>query len=437
MSIPVPLSVLETFSPKDRRRIDKQLRVKEKSDPKSFLKNLKEVVAYRQEGEVMAFPFQWSIQHHPMFQTFRRSREMYDQIDCSFSGQLRPEQQTIQKEAFQFLNQQGSILIAVYPGGGKTITSLSICSKIRLKTLILVNRVVLMEQWKESVERFFEEKTKIQIVEAQDVLDPDAHFYVMNALNVPKRDAKQFERIGTVVVDECHMMITQVFIQSLSFVFPRYLIGLSATPYRPDGLDILLDLYFGTERILRQLFRRHNVYLVETGLKIEGKTNEQGKLSWNSVLQEQMEDERRNDLIVRLVQKFSDRSILVLCKRVNQIELLTKKLKEFTTTTTLKGNEVQFDKEARVLVASIQKVGTGFSHEKLDMLILACDTEEYFLQYLGRVFRRPDVVPIVVDIVDKNPVLRRHWRTRKKVYENAGGSILSFHQSFPEFPLLV
>lgn len=436
MSLLIPLSSIETLCPKERRRIDKQLRVKEKTDRKSFWKNVKEVAAYRQEGDNMAFPFQWSLQQ-ARFRSFRRPRESYDQMDCRFEGQLRPEQQTIQKEAFQFLNQQGSVLIAVYPGGGKTITSLSICSRIRLKTLILVNRVVLMEQWKESVNRFFDEKTtRVQIVEASDKLDPDAQFYVMNALNVPKRPASEFDRIGTVVVDEVHMMITQVFVQSLSFVFPRYLIGLSATPYRPDGLDLLLDIYFGTERIVRQLFRRHNVYCIETGLKIEGEVNEKGKLSWNSVLQQQMESEERNDLISRLCRKFSDRNILVLCKRVQQINHLVSLIKPFTSTTTLKGNEVEFDKEARVLVASIQKVGTGFSHDKLDMLILACDTEEYFLQYLGRVFRRPDVIPIVLDLVDKNPILRRHWRTRKKVYENAGGSLFSFRESFPDFHVL-
>lgn len=434
MSFPIPLTLLETIDPKERRKYDRQLRVKEKTDQKSFWKNVKEVAAYRQEGSNMAFPFHWASKHK-LFVPYRRPRESYDPIHCAFVGQLRPEQQTIQKEAFQFLNQQGSVLIAVYPGGGKTITSLSICSKIRLKTLILVNRVVLMEQWKESVERFFEKGTVIQIVEASAPFDPKADFYVMNALNVPKRSAEEFSKIGTVVVDECHMMITQVFIQSLSYVFPRYLIGLSATPYRPDGLDVLLDIYFGTDRIIRQLFRRHNVYCIETGIKIEAETNEKGKISWNSVLQQQMENESRNDMIARLVKKFSDRSILVLCKRVNQIETLTQLIKPFTSVTTLKGNEVAFDKEARVLVASIQKVGTGFSHDKLDMLILACDTEEYFLQYLGRVFRRPDVIPIVLDIVDKNPILRRHWRTRKKVYENAGGTLFSFRESFPDFQI--
>lgn len=302
-----------------------------------------------------------------------------------------------------------------------------------MKTLVLVNRVVLMDQWRESIQRFYSDA--VQIVESRDELEESADFYVMNALNVPKRRMEDFARIGTVVVDECHLMITHVFVRALTYVFPRYLIGLSATPYRPDGLDVLLDLYFGETRVVRKLFRRHAVYVLETGIEIEGERDVRGKLMWNTVLQAQMENESRNELIGRLCGFFSERTILILCKRVEHIKTLHERISRETSCTTLKGSETNYNREARVLVASIQKVGTGFSHDRLDMLILACDTEEYFLQYLGRVFRRPDVVPIVVDIVDKNPVLRRHARTRRGIYVESGGTMHEFGELFPEFPV--
>ena len=88
-----------------------------------------------------------------------------------------------------------------------------------------------------------------------------------------------------------------------------------------------------------------------------------------------------------------------------------------------KESDVHYDKNARILISSFQKVGTGFSHDKLDMLILGSDTEEYFLQYLGRVFRREDCSPLVVDIVDDHPILWKHYRTRSKIYRECGGKI--------------
>lgn len=429
MSVLVPLPTLDM---KARREINKSCTVKEKADPKALYRNVKEVSAYGVDNDRLSVPFQWGMKQ---YSKYRKTRGELGASRARFTGTLRPEQLVIQKEATEYLNKQGSILIAVYPGGGKTITSLSICGRIGLKTMILVNRLVLVEQWKRSIETFFDKETRVQFLDARDIVDPDADFYIMNAINVPKRSPDDFRSVGTVVVDECHMMITQVFVRSLQYFSPRYLIGLSATPYRPDGLDALLNLYFGTERIVRSLYRPHTVYLLETNLTILGETKENGGLDWNSVLQVQMTHEARNDCISRLVQFFHQRNILILCKRVQQIEVLHGLISAHTTSTTLKGNETEYDTEARVLVASIQKVGTGFSHDRLDMLILACDTEEYFLQYLGRVFRRPDVVPIVVDIVDKNPVLRRHARTRRKVYTECGGSVYNFASVFPDFEI--
>jgi superfamily II DNA or RNA helicase len=88
-----------------------------------------------------------------------------------------------------------------------------------------------------------------------------------------------------------------------------------------------------------------------------------------------------------------------------------------------KESDVVFDRDCRILISSYQKVGTGFSFDKLDTLILGTDTEEYFLQYLGRVFRRLDVKPLIIDIVDEHPVLKRHFSSRRKVYQRCGGTI--------------
>tara|TARA_E500000331_G_C17128746_1_gene657204 strand:+ start:165 stop:461 length:297 start_codon:yes stop_codon:yes gene_type:complete len=78
------------------------------------------------------------------------------------------------------------------------------------------------------------------------------------------------------------------------------------------------------------------------------------------------------------------------------------------------------------LIATISKAGVGFDHPKMDALILASDVEEYFIQYLGRVFRREDVHPLIFDLVDNFNSLKRHYYTRKKVYEESGGTILNF-----------
>ena len=68
-------------------------------------------------------------------------------------------------------------------------------------------------------------------------------------------------------------------------------------------------------------------------------------------------------------------------------------------------------------------MGTGFDHDKLNALLLASDVEEYFIQYLGRIFRTNEGYPLVFDIVDDHPVLRKHYFTRQATYIAHGGEI--------------
>lgn len=436
MSLCVPLTEIDSHT---RRDIYRKLKVKEKVEMRSkssMFRQLKEIAPYRieEEHQLIYLPFQWSFRQ-AFFKSYRKVRSHYDVIHTRFIGQLREEQKVIQTEALQHLNQQGSILIACYPGFGKTITTLSLSSKIGLKTLILVNRVILIDQWVASIRNFFDEHVKIQVLSATSIMETDADFYIMNAINTEKRSVLDFQKVGLLIVDECHLMITSVFVRALGYICPRYLIGLSATPFRPDGLDILLDIYFGEERIVRELFRRHIVYKVNTNIVIEGEQDEKGMLIWNSVLQKQMTHTARNQFICDVCLFFETRNVLILCKRIQQVQDLYTLLSINTPTATLKGNENEFNTDCRVLIATVSKVGVGFSFDKLDMLVLACDLKEYYLQFVGRVFRKPDVVPVIIDIVDKNPVLFRHFKYRLKVYQDCGGSIYDFRSMFPDFPL--
>ena len=435
MSICVPIDNIEM---KMKQNIYRKLKVREKANPKSksssMYRNLKEISPYRIHEHLIYLPFRWAVQQET-FSGYRHPREYFPVMNSKFNGKLREEQKVIQSEAITYLNDKGSILIACYPGFGKTITTLSLSSKIGLKTLIFVNRVILIDQWIRSIKSFYEENVKIQLLTANNPIEEDADFYIMNAINTEKRSADDFKHIGLLIVDECHLMITTVFVRALSYVSPRYLIGLSATPFRPDGLDILLDIYFGTDRIVREMYRKHTVYKVNTNIEIVGEQDEKGTLIWNSVIQQQVANESRNLFISELCSFFESRSILILCKRVQQVETLYNLISPSVLCATLKGNENTFNEEARILIATVSKVGVGFSFDKLDMLILACDLKEYYLQFVGRVFRRPDTVPIIIDIVDKNPVLNRHFKSRLQVYRDCGGTVYDFQSVFPDFTI--
>ena len=55
------------------------------------------------------------------------------------------------------------------------------------------------------------------------------------------------------------------------------------------------------------------------------------------------------------------------------------------------------------------------------------------MQYLGRVFRREDTEPVIIDLVDNYSLLYKHFQTRNSVYIEHGGIVKDFHKEFPTF----
>jgi superfamily II DNA or RNA helicase len=100
---------------------------------------------------------------------------------------------------------------------------------------------VLVKQWQQALNKFCPDSS-VQVLTAKSVME-DCDFYIMNAINVSKHDKNFYKDIGFLMVDEIHCIMAEGVSKCLQRIVPRYLLGLSATPYREVGLDILLDLY--------------------------------------------------------------------------------------------------------------------------------------------------------------------------------------------------
>jgi superfamily II DNA or RNA helicase len=373
------------------------------------------------EGENITLPFAYSITK----KIKRPTRENFLSLNIPFDGVLRPEQTEVRKEAIKQLSGTGSVLLSMYCGFGKSSTSMKLACDIGLKTLIIVNKLILIKQWDEGIKTFCP-SASVQKLTSRSKKD-DCDFYVINAQNVEKMGKSFFSDIGTVIVDEAHLIMAETLSRCLQWVHPRYLIGLTATPYRMDGLNSLLDMYFGKYKITRTLWREHIAYKVSTGFKPTVEQTANGRVNWGVVLDSQANSEERNELIIKLLKYYSKRNFLVLTKRVSQGEYLLKRLEEEgEDVTSLLGSNQEYNISSRILVGTSSKIGVGFDHPKLDALLLAGDVEQYFVQYLGRVFRTKDVKPIIVDLVDDYSLLTKHFNTRRKIYQDHGGEVKNF-----------
>ena len=155
-----------------------------------------------------------------------------------FKGTLRDEQKEVRNEVVEILNRSGSVIISTHVGFGKSILATYFAYKIQMKTLIIVNRVILIKQWTEVLNQFIDQP-KIGILKPNSIIDWNCDFFIVNALNVCKFG--HMPEIGLVIVDEVHLIMSKVLSNCFQYLTPSYMIGLSATPYRLDGLDILFD----------------------------------------------------------------------------------------------------------------------------------------------------------------------------------------------------
>lgn len=382
------------------------------------------------QGETLFLPF--SHAYHHFLSTFPNKDKDLPRTKYTFEGKLNVIQNEIKNEVYEILNRTRSVIISLFCGGGKTIFSIFLASQLKYKTAIICHRLNIIDQWEYSIHKVCP-NASVQIVNTSCEIN-DVDFYIINVSTVQKRNMSDFYDIGMLIVDEAHCFTTEKSCQSFFWFQPKYCIGLTATPF--SGNCQVLFNFFGPELVKRDLFRCFNVYCVDTCYKITASKSKIGKLDWHKVLDSQCKNNNRNMLITNIIRYFKNRKFLVLCKQTEQSKILFNMLKELNEDVEIfYKNDKHFNRNSRILISTCSKTGVGFDHPQMDGLILGSDIacEETFIQYLGRVFRREDVSPIIFDLVDNFFPFKKHFNIRKSHYVNSGGYLYSFKKTFPEF----
>lgn len=166
--------------------------------------------------------------------------------DVVFAETLYGDQQVAQDRCLSALRSRGGCVMVRRAGGGKTVLALSIAHALGRRTLVLVHKSFFLEQWTERIRKFLPNAT-VGVIR-QSKVDVDSDIVIGMIQTVVRRNYGEVLRtFGTVVVDECHHMGAPVFMSCLfkEGLAPKYLLGLSATPDRADGLTPILKLGMG------------------------------------------------------------------------------------------------------------------------------------------------------------------------------------------------
>ena len=349
-----------------------------------------------------------------------------------FTGQLRDA--TNQNEAFNAAIQAGHGVLSLPCGYGKTTVSLAIACKLGYRTMIVVHKQFLADQWRERIQQFCPGAT-IGIVR-QDKKEVNCDFVIamLQSLSLKEYSYDDFDTIGTLIVDEAHHICAKVFSQSLFKMCPKHIFGLSATPERKDGLTKVLHwfmgpTFFAVERKNQDQVEVFPITFDSPSYKNPPPSMRNGKISMPNMITYLVEDRVRNKMLVELVKKASSgtRQLLVLSDRRLHCELLHQC---FPTTSGLymggmKEAALQESSKKKIIFATFSQAHEGLDIPTLDTVILASPKSD-ITQSIGRIMRETKGKknnPHIYDIHDPWSVFTAMFYKRSKIYRNGGFKI--------------
>ena len=167
-------------------------------------------------------------------------------IDLSFKGDLFPYQHNIVDKFITHVGESGGGLLDVEPGKGKTVMGLNILSKLKKKTLVVVHKTFLLNQWKERISQFLPH-AKVGLIQGQiiDVEGKDIVIGMLQTLSTKEFDDSITRSFGLTIYDECHHLSAEVFSNVMIRIHTNYILGLSGTMTRKDGLTKVFKYFVG------------------------------------------------------------------------------------------------------------------------------------------------------------------------------------------------
>lgn len=335
---------------------------------------------------------------------------------------------------------KGAILFAPC-GKGKTVMGLEMARRLGRKTLVLVHKTFLVEQWVERAHDFLP-SLKIGFWQRDSLPseEDDIVIGMVQSIVNPKRSYAEsiYEQFGLVIADETHRYAAPSWQEAISKFPAAYRIGLTATPERRDGLHKVFMLHIGP--IVYRMnghSQKPCIYKVTTPYRLDPRdfALRGGRVNTSKLITSLSEIEGRTEIICGYAVRAAKvgRKVLILTERVNHSRVMRDRVQsilgqEYCVSLYIGASNETQRREASVadvVIGSYAMAQEGLDIPTLDTLILATPKTSV-TQSIGRILRyAPDKKsPVVVDFVDQEiEILGAYWGARRKLYEKLEYSI--------------
>ena len=335
-----------------------------------------------------------------------------------------------------------------------TVMGLKIAEELKVKTLILVHKEFLMNQWVERINEYLP-AAKVGYIQGKtcDIHRKDIVLAMIQSLSDPRKDkdypANLFESFGLVIADECHHLAARQFCRSLAKYPFKYTLGLSATPDRADGLQRVFKHYLGDI-----VYKDAEIQQTEEDIKMEHVPNSTVELYiYNNPDYKYTKEElnyqkkpnivtmksniancvKRTTFLLSLLPRLivEGRTILILSCRRNHITDMEKMITKMNIPNGSVGLYVGGMKQAnldisatkRIIIATYEMAEEAFDCKSLNTLIYGTPHKN-IKQAVGRILReekkKRKIIPLIIDLQETFSTFVGWNKLREKYYKTEG-----------------
>jgi superfamily II DNA or RNA helicase len=380
---------------------------------------------------------------------------------------LGKEPYPYQLEILDVIDKYDRGIIKVATGGGKSLIAALVAAKLGKKTIIYVIGKDLLYQFHTFFSQIFDEPIGL-IGDGQcqiHDINIASIWTVGQAIGMKKNDilldgdddeeslakdkyteiVKMMKEAKVHIIDECHMSacetIQQVFKQSK----PEHLYGLSGSPWRDDGADLLIESVLGKYIVnipASRLIREGYLAKAVIRFRVVPPYPYNIEKSYPSIYKKYVvENDARNGLILDAAKALVGKGYqtLVLFSSLKHGRILYDLFNEHMKCAILDGSNSKDEREQVkkdlqdhkidcVLASKIFDIGVDIP--SLAGLVIACGGKSTVkaLQRVGRVIRKypGKTFAVVIDFCDQVTYLDNHSRIRHKIYTSEDGFDVSW-----------
>lgn len=376
-------------------------------------------------------------------------------LSVAFKSKFVPrndEQTRVISESVDLLREGESFVAQCPTGFGKTACAMDIIAKMGKKTLVIVTKEDLRDQWIEACKKFLGLTSKeIGLIQANTFQVAGKKVVIALVHSLAKEDrypAHSFKEFGLAIWDEVHRVGADNFSQSCYRVPAALRLGLSATPDRKDGKWDVVNAHIGHTMVkteaapmIPKIIARRSPWTLPQ-VKVVGKDGQAkvGPLPHSPgkcghVINMLVKHHGRNAMLVEFIASAykKGRCIVVQSDRLEHLETLSMMAQKHGVPPGAIGYyvggmtavQIAHTKTKAVTFATYQATSEGTDVPWWDTLVMATPKSDV-RQIVGRITRAWEgkQFPVVFDLLDSTSnVFAGYWNSRRTWYGDINAEV--------------